>query len=130
VKILVAEDDRIQSRLLEKHLRGNGHDVQLAFDVEAAWKAVEKGPVDVILLDLLMPGGTGLGFLKRIKGEARLRSLPVIVVSGVEDPLVRRMAEQIGVEAQFTKPVDFMLLDVTIESVRSQITSRPASAGT
>jgi DNA-binding response OmpR family regulator len=127
MKILVAEDDRVQSRLLEKHLRGNGHDVVIAFDVEAAWRALEKGPVHAILLDLLMPGGTGLGFLKKLKAENLYRAIPVIVVTSVEDPLVRRMAGQIGAAAQFTKPVNFILLDATLESVQAR-NSRPASS--
>ncbi|HMD30341.1 MAG TPA: response regulator [Candidatus Acidoferrales bacterium] len=126
MNILVAEDDRVQSRLLEKHLQNNNHRVQLAFDVEAAWKLIEKGSVDVILLDLLMPGGTGLGFLKRLRAETLYRKIPVIVVTSVEDPLVRRMAEIAGVDAQFTKPINYMLLDITLESIRSKVALRPA----
>jgi CheY-like chemotaxis protein len=128
VNILLAEDDRTQSHLLENHLTGRGFKVQLAFDASAAWEKAQKEPPDVILLDLQMPGGTGLGFLKKRNSSPSHRNIPVIVITGVEDPLVLRMAEQNGVQSVMPKPVDMMLLDVTLESVRSSLPSKPAAA--
>jgi CheY-like chemotaxis protein len=124
VNILLAEDDRVQSRLLEKHLTGRGFSVRLVFDADAAWHAAEQDPPDAILLDLQMPGGTGLSFLKKRDASSRMRSIPVVVITAVTDALVLRLAEQHGVESVFSKPVDLVLLDVTLESVRSQIPSR------
>jgi len=121
VKVLLAEDDKVQSRLLERHLAGRNLQVRVAFDADSAWHAAEADPPDVILLDLQMPGGTGLGFLKKRNASSRLRGVPVIVITGMEDQLVLRMAEQQGVEAIFPKPVDLMLLDVSIESVRARV---------
>jgi len=126
VKVLLAEDDKIQSRLLASHLTNRGIEVHVAFDADSAWRAAESDPPDVILLDLQMPGGTGLGFLKKRNASSLLRGVPVIVITGMEDPLVLRMAEQHGVESIFSKPVDFMLLDVSLESVRSRLTARTA----
>ena len=123
MKVLLAEDDKVQSRLLEKHLVGRGLQVRVAFDADSAWHAAEADPPDVILLDLQMPGGTGLGFLKKRNASSRLRNVPVIVITGMEDHLVLRMAEQQGVESIFPKPVDFVLLDVSIESVRVRSSS-------
>lgn len=123
MKVLLAEDDKVQSRLLEKHLVGRGLQVRVAFDADSAWHAAEDDPPDVILLDLQMPGGTGLGFLKKRNASSRLRNVPVIVITGMEDHLVLRMAEQQGVESIFPKPVDFVLLDVSIESVRVRSSS-------
>lgn len=123
MKVLLAEDDKVQSRLLEKHLIGRGLQVRVAFDADSAWHAAEADPPDVILLDLQMPGGTGLGFLKKRNASSRLRNVPVIVITGMEDHLVLRMAEQQGVESIFPKPVDFVLLDVSIESVRVRSSS-------
>lgn len=131
MNVLLAEDDKVQSRLLERHLAGRGFAVRAEFDAESAWQAAEKDLPDVILLDLQMPGGTGLGFLKKRSASARLRAVPVIVITALEDPLVLRMAEQQGVESVFSKPVDLMLLDVTLECVRSRLparsTTRPGS---
>ena len=126
MNILLAEDDRTQCHLLEKHLTGLGHKVRIAFDASTAWEKVLEERPDVILLDLQMPGGTGLGFLKKRNSSPSHRNIPVIVITGVEDPLVLRLAEQSGVQSVMPKPVDLMLLDVTIESVRSSLPSKPA----
>ncbi len=126
MNILVAEDDRVQCRMLEKHLTGRGFKVQLAFDASTAWEKMQKERPDVILLDLQMPGGTGLGFLKKRNGSASHRNIPVIVITAMEDPLVLRMVEQSEVLSVMPKPLDMMLLDVTLESVRSSLPAKPA----
>ncbi|HUI39288.1 MAG TPA: response regulator [Candidatus Nitrosotalea sp.] len=128
MNILLAEDDKLQNRLIEHHLVGRGFTVRTAFDARAAWESAEQNPPDAILLDLQMPGGTGLNFLKKRNASSRLRNVPVIVITAMEDALVRRIAEQHGAQAIFSKPVDFMLLDVTLESVRSQLTHQGARA--
>ena len=125
MKILLAEDDKVENRLLERHLAGRGFAVRAVFDAESAWQAAEKDLPDVILLDLHMPGGTGLGFLKKRSASSRLRAVPVIVITAMDDPLVLRMAEKQGVESVFSKPVDLILLDVSLEAVRSRLTPHP-----
>jgi len=130
VKILLAEDDHVQSRLLEHHLLDRGFKVRTAFDAQAAWDAADKDPPDVVLLDLQMPGGTGLTFLKKKSASSRLRGVPVIVITAIEDALVRRMAEQYGAQSIFPKPVNLMLLDVVLESVRSGLPPHDAAGHT
>ena len=127
MKVLLAEDDKIQNRSLQHHLVGRGFNVRVVFDADSAWEAAQQDPPDVILLDLQMPGGTGLGFLKKRNASPQHRSIPVIVITAVEDQLVRRMAEQQGVQTIFSKPVDLTLLDVSLESVRSELTIRTAA---
>jgi len=126
LNILVAEDERVQCHLLDEYLTGRGYKVQVAFDAATAWEKMQKDRPDVILLDLHMPGGTGLGFLKKRNGSAGHRNIPVIVITGMDDPLVLRMVEQSEVLSVLSKPVDMMLLDVTLESVRCGLPSKPA----
>jgi len=126
VNVLLAEDERVQCRLLEKYLTARGYKLQVAFDASTAWEKMQKEPPDAILLDLHMPGGTGLGFLKKRNGSAAHRNIPVIIITSMEDPLVLRMVEQNEVLSVMQKPVDMMLLDVTLESVRSSLPAKPA----
>jgi len=128
MNILVAEDDQAQGHLLVKHLTARGYKVRIAFDASIAWEKVQEERPDVILLDLQMPGGTGLGFLKKRNSSASHRNIPVIVITAIEDPLVLRMAERSGVASIMPKPVDMMLLDVTLECVRSGLPSKSALA--
>jgi len=121
VNVLVVEDDLVQSRQLERYLIGRGCSVLLAIDVQSAWEAAEEHTPDVILLDLNIPGGTGLRFLNQRNGSSRLRSVPVIVITCVEDPVVRGMAAQQVVEVIFSKPVDYRQLGATLDDVRSRM---------
>ena len=127
MNVLVVEDDLVQSRQLERYLIGRGYSVSLAIDVQSAWEAAEEITPDVILLDLNIPGGTGLRFLIQRNGSSRLRAVPVIVITCVEDPVVRQMAAEHVVEVIFSKPVDYQLLGASLDSVRSRIATPPGS---
>jgi CheY-like chemotaxis protein len=126
MRILVAEDDRVHNRLIEKHLKARGYEVCTAFDASEAWLAIERCPADLILLDVHMPGGTGLGFLKKLRHSSDFREIPVIVITASEDPLVLRMTEMHDPVAIFSKPVDFLLLDQSISSCQRPAPGRGA----
>ncbi len=128
MRVLVAEDDKVQNHLLKKHLTSQGIEVCAAFNAEEAWRMMEKNSVDVILLDLLMPGGTGLGLLKKLQESPSFREIPVIVITGSQDPLVLRMAEQYRPEAVLHKPVNFLMLDATLACCRRAAAEQPREA--
>jgi len=129
VNILVVEDNLVECRQLESYLVRRGFTVQVAVDVQSAWESMQAEAPDAILLDLNIPGGTGLRLLNQLAGSSRLRTVPVIVITGMEDPVVQRMAEQHSVEVIFSKPVDFRKLDASLESLRMKATMRGASEG-
>lgn len=86
-RVLVVDDGEINRRLLARLLEQDGHVAILATDGEEALEVLRasRDAVDVVLLDILMPGINGQELLRRIKGDARLRHLPVIMVSALED---------------------------------------------
>jgi CheY-like chemotaxis protein len=116
-KILVADDSRFQVALLTKALEENG------FVVVAAQDAVQAGIValrilpDAIVLDINMPGGSGIEVLKRLKRSTKTQGIPVVVVSGSDDPDVRQNAMKLGVTDFLTKPVDLDHLCKTLSGV-------------
>lgn len=61
---------------------------------------------DAIVLDLLMPAGTGLGALEKLKASARTATIPVIILSGVRDSVVEQRTRDLGVIEFLRKPVD------------------------
>jgi CheY-like chemotaxis protein len=96
VRILVAEDDQVTSKAHCAILRGLGHMPISAFDAVQALMAAMRDPKpEVIMLDLNMPGGTGMGALDKLKSSSRTAEIPVIVLSGVTDPKARRAALQV-----------------------------------
>lgn len=99
-RVLVVDDGEINRRLLSRLLEQDGHTALLAADGEEALRVLLSSvegtdfdgaefhgaePVDVVLLDILMPGISGQEVLLRIKRDGRLRHLPVIMISALED---------------------------------------------
>ena len=106
MKILVADDDRVHVHLVSSRLRAKGFDIMIAFDAMQAWMAATRSPIDAIVLDIQMPGGTGLEVLRKLKSSTRTCSLPVIVVSGSIDPQAIEEVKALGADAYLPKPVE------------------------
>lgn len=79
--VLVIDDSPPMRQALRAVLTLKGYHTRMAGDGQAALASVEQSPPDVILLDLMMPGMSGLDFLRALRRHPRGSSLPVIVVS-------------------------------------------------
>lgn len=112
--ILVVEDNENARRLLDTILRSSGYEVTLAPDAEEGLRILESdAPVDLILLDLFLPGADGMQFL-RLRAEMDPdRQPPVIVVSATEDmDTLRPQLRELGAKLALRKPFDVQeLLD-------------------
>ena len=80
-KILLAEDDKQIADMISFKLTNNGHKIVRAQDGEQAVNLVARERPDLILLDAMMPGLSGFEVLRRLKGDAATRSIPVIMVT-------------------------------------------------
>jgi CheY-like chemotaxis protein len=112
-RILVVDDAAVNRLLIERLLRGEGHDVTTAGDGLTALEllgATGEPPVDVVLLDLVMPGLDGYETLARMKAEPRLAHVPVIVISAVDElgSVVRCI--ELGALDYLPKPVEPAIL--------------------
>jgi DNA-binding response OmpR family regulator len=106
MKILVADDDPLIVQLLRTGLRGQGWNVLVAADaMQVGMFAMNQSP-DAIVLDINMPGGTGVAALKRLKQSVKTSQIPVIVLSGTTDPEIPDTVRAMGAEAFLPKPVD------------------------
>lgn len=107
MRILVADDDRVVSTLICGVLAKAGHQPTPAHDAMQALMYAMRSPApELILLDVNMPGGTGVEALRKLKQSARTCSIPVIVVSGVEDPAMPQRMRELGALDILPKPVD------------------------
>ncbi len=120
--ILVVDDERNIRRTLELVLQGEGYEVALAPSAEDAMSVIEGAPIDLVILDLMLPAMSGLDLLSRLRADEATRALPVIVVSGhatVQDAVA---ALKLGAADFFEKPLD---RDRVLVSVRNALaTSR------
>jgi DNA-binding response OmpR family regulator len=118
-RLLVVDDDPINRRLLARYLERLGHSVVTANDGGAGWQVLRDGdaePFDVVLLDVLMPELDGYEVLERIRADAALRHLPVIMISAVEetDSIVRCI--ELGADDYLPKPFSPVLLRARINA--------------
>jgi CheY-like chemotaxis protein len=105
-RILIADDSRFQIDLLSRSLEQQGFEVASALDALQAWMTALRASPDAIVLDINMPAGSGIEVLKRLKGSAKTRHIPVVVVSGNSEPAIEERAKRVGAAAFFHKPVD------------------------
>jgi CheY-like chemotaxis protein len=116
-KILVADDSRFQVALLTAALEQRGFEVVVALDAMQAGMVALRTSPDAIVLDINMPGGSGIEVLKRLKRSTKTQRIPVVVVSGSDDLDVRQIAMELGVTDFLTKPVDLDQLCGTLSGL-------------
>jgi class 3 adenylate cyclase len=114
--VLVVDDDAINRKLLARSLHADGHDVITAEDGDQALDQVRTHRPDVVLLDVLMPKLDGFGVLERLKSDATLRDIPVIMISGLEDFESVIRCIELGAEDYLPKPFDPVLLRARINA--------------
>jgi DNA-binding response OmpR family regulator len=119
MRVLVADDDRALSHVLCARLRAQGWEPTAAFDsMQALLYAMRTPPPDVIILDINMPGETGLETLKRLKGSARTSRIPVVVMSATTSQHVAATAAALGADRFVTKPVDPQAFSALLSELR------------
>lgn len=82
-KILIIEDDKFLRELISQKLLKEGYDISAAIDGEKGIKGVKDVKPDLVLLDLILPGIDGFEVLARIKADAEVSQIPVIILSNL-----------------------------------------------
>lgn len=102
--ILVVDDEEDIQELVRHHLKREGYDVQCADSGEKALKAARTGPVDLIVLDLMLPGIDGLEVTRRLKSDPQTRHIPILMLTakGEESDVVSGL--ELGADDYVTKP--------------------------
>jgi two-component system phosphate regulon response regulator PhoB len=103
-RILVVEDEPDIAELVAINLRHAGHDVALAADAEAAQAEVDAVLPDLVLLDWMLPGLSGLGLARRWRAAARTRALPIIMLTARADEADSVAGLDGGVDDHLAKP--------------------------
>jgi adenylate cyclase len=113
-RILIADDEPLNVDLLEQELELLGHATISAPDGAAALQLLAREPVDLVLLDIMMPQLDGYEVLRQIRADPELRHLPVIMISALDqlDSVLRCI--ELGAEDYLPKPFDPVLLKTRI----------------
>lgn len=84
--ILVVEDDTFMSGLLIHKFSSENFKISLAPSAQQAREILEKEKIDIIILDIILPGTDGISFLKELKASPRFKSIPVVIASNLGQP--------------------------------------------
>lgn len=108
LRILAVEDDPADVGLLRAALAASGvaTDLRVASDAPSALAVLRAARPDLLLLDLNLPGRSGLELLAELRADDATRSLPVVVLSNSDAPDDRARAERLGIRRFVRKPLD------------------------
>lgn len=106
-KVLILDDEMANVRVLKRYLEGSGYtNIQTSTDSTTAMRWLEQQRPDLLLLDVMMPEVSGIDLLGQIRQHARLRFLPVLIVTANTDNETKRTCLSLGATDFLAKPVD------------------------
>ncbi|MBI4022112.1 MAG: response regulator [Candidatus Andersenbacteria bacterium] len=82
-RVLIVEDDELLRGELKRYLAGKQYRTAVAATVREAWLWLKRETVDLVLLDVRLPGVDGISFLRELKSQARWRAVPVMIISNL-----------------------------------------------
>jgi sigma-B regulation protein RsbU (phosphoserine phosphatase) len=113
-RILAVDDDALNLDLLAQRLARQGHMVSTAVDGEQALQRLREQPFDLVLLDVMMPKLDGYGTLAGLKADEKLRAIPVIMISALDELSSVVRCIEAGAEDYLPKPFNPTLLRARI----------------
>jgi two-component system phosphate regulon response regulator PhoB len=104
LNILIVEDEAAIQELIAVNLQGAGHHVLRATDAEQAFAIVGQTLPDLVLLDWMLPGQSGLAIARHLRGSARTRGIPIIMLTAKSAEQDKVMGLEAGADDYVTKP--------------------------
>ncbi len=121
ISLLVVDDNELNRDMLSRRLGSRGFKVEVAEDGESALSRLERQDFDLVLLDVMMPGLSGIDVLKRVRERWPESDLPVVMATARDATEDVVEALHLGANDYVTKPLDFA---VVLARVETQLTLR------
>ena len=112
-KILVCDDDREIVEAISIYLSGEGYEILKAYDGTEALEIMEKTPVDLLIVDVMMPGLDGIRTTLKIRETS---SIPIIILSAKSEDNDKILGLNIGADDYLTKPFNPLELVARVKS--------------
>ena len=116
-RVLVVDDMEANVKLLEARLTAEYYDVVTANSGLEALSICAAGDIDIILLDVMMPGIDGFEVCRRLKTDPKTAHMPVVMVTALDQPADRVKGLEAGADDFLTKPVDEIALLARVRSL-------------
>ena len=115
--ILIVEDNRDQAQALAMHAKGMGYLPKIAYDTITALIMLQRFKIDLVILDLGLPGGGGLVMLENMKKSFKTYDIPVVVLTAKIEAASEQMARAKGASEYFIKPCPMEKLFGAIDAI-------------
>lgn len=122
-RLLLVDDEELNRDMLSRRLRHHGFHVDMAADGQSALQFIRDHHPDLVLLDVMMPGITGLEVLQTLRATYAPNQLPVIMVTALKDSDQVVEALSLGANDYITKPVDF---PIAVARIQAQLDRKAA----
>lgn len=123
MRILLIEDDAVLGAAVRDQIAGDGHSTDWVTRLDAARDAIAGAAYDLVLLDLMLPDGLGIAFLKAMR--ARGEVTPVIILTALDQVSDRIAGLNAGADDYLVKPFDLAELSARIGSVARRYAGNP-----
>ena len=117
MKILVIEDEPDIRRNLEYNISREGYNVLTAGSLSEAEEIVNSNSLSLILLDLMLPDGSGLDLCKKFKSNSKTESIPIIILTAKDDEVDKVVGFELGADDYVTKPFSVRELVLRIKAI-------------
>lgn len=104
--ILVVDDNPTNAKLLRVILEREGYEVRVATDADAALSVLSAELASLILMDIHLPGISGLELTRRLKADARFTNVPIVAVTANAMKGDEELARAAGCDDYITKPIE------------------------
>jgi len=118
--ILIVDDSSTNNLLLETAFKGHNLNIFTAFSGEEALKVLNNNNINLVLLDIMMPGMSGYDVLEKINENDKLSSIPVILVTARSRMEEEKRAKELGVTDFFEKPLKLEILIAKVKELINQ----------
>src|SRR5258708_20078691 len=115
--ILVVEDEPAIQELIAYNLKQAGHQPLRADNAEQAMNLVQSALPDLVLLDWMLPGQSGIDFARRLRTDKRTRTVPIIMLTARSDEQDKLTGLDAGADDYITKPFSPRELNARIKAV-------------
>jgi two-component system phosphate regulon response regulator PhoB len=115
--ILIVEDEPAIAELITLTLRRSGHQTVLAESVERAITLVDQAMPDLALIDWMLPGASGVELVKKLRGNKRTKTIPIIMLTAKSEEADKLMGLETGADDYVTKPFSPKELVARIKAV-------------
>ena len=121
-KLLVVDDDAELRELITVYLDKLGYDIVAVEDGAAMDEVLDRGRIDLVILDLMLPGEDGLSIARRLKRES---NQPIIIVSAQGEDVDRIVGLEVGADDYISKPFNPRELLARVRAVMRRVRGRP-----